>query len=69
MVNRIGYDSDTGTLHVEFNNHGRRGRVVTYHDVPPNVADSVLQAPSIGQALNAAVKGSFKFSYPQAKVR
>ena len=66
MVNRIGYDPETGDLHVEFNNHGRMGRHAVYHDVPPGVADSVLKAPSIGSALNQAIKGSFKFSYPGA---
>ena len=56
-INAIGYDS--GNLQVEFKN----GMVAVYQDVPEDVANNVLNAPSVGTALNALVKGKYAFGY------
>lgn len=58
-VDRVGHDEETGELHVHFSN-GSEG---VYADVPPEVARSVLSAPSIGQELHRIVRGQYGFSY------
>lgn len=63
-ISSIGYDPATGTLQVHFSN----GSIVDYLDVPSDIGDSILQAPSIGEALHAHVRGQFKTSYVK-KVR
>lgn len=59
-VEEIGYDEDTGELHVTFS---RTGKTAVYQGVPPKVARGVLGAPSIGMALHEAVRGQFEFGY------
>ncbi|MBZ5568932.1 MAG: KTSC domain-containing protein [Acidobacteriia bacterium] len=51
----IGYDSDSGTLEVEFTN----GKVYQYFNVPPDVAARLLAAPSIGRFFNSYVRETF----------
>jgi len=58
-VSEIGYDEDAQQLHVVFNT----GRHAVYQGVPAEVAANVLNAPSIGEALTASIKGSFRFTY------
>lgn len=58
-VQRVGYDEETGELHVHFSN-GHEG---FYQGIPPEVARDVLTAPSIGQELHRTVRGSYGFSY------
>lgn len=53
----IGYDAKTATLEVTF----REGGVYQYSDVPPEVHQALLQAPSCGTYFNDNVKG--KYSY------
>lgn len=61
---QIGYDSETSDLHVKFipdvKNPG--GRLVVYHGVPQDVAQDVMDAPSVGSALNSSIKGTYSFS-------
>jgi hypothetical protein len=56
-VKSIGYDSSNEVLEVEFNGGG----VYYYKDVPENVVSNVLNAPSIGKALNTLVKKNYEF--------
>ena len=65
MVNRIGYDEDTGELHVQFNT----GRTAIYRDVDQKTAREVMNAPSIGEAVNGSVKGRFGFHYADGQGR
>jgi hypothetical protein len=58
-VDRIGYDPDSGELHVHWSN----GSTGFYGGVPPEKARSVLTAPSIGQELHRVIRGQHEFSY------
>lgn len=58
-VDQIGYDEETGELHVSFS----KGQTAVYQGVPPKVARSVMEAPSIGQALHNSIRGQFSFGY------
>jgi hypothetical protein len=58
-VSEIGYDPDLKALHVVY----KSGKRAVYRDVPEDVADSVLTAPSIGEALRESVRGVFSFGY------
>ena len=61
---QIGYDADTNDLHVRFIPAVKHpaGRLVIYHGVPPDVAQDVIDAPSVGIALNQSIKGTYSFS-------
>jgi hypothetical protein len=48
----IGYDDDTATLAVQFNN----GTLYHYHDVPRQVYEGLMSASSHGQYLDKHVK-------------
>lgn len=54
----IGYDPDTQTLEVEFNN----GNVYQYFDVPQVVYDSFISADSHGKFLNSNIKGIYRYA-------
>lgn len=56
-VAEIGYDEETQNLHVKFNT----GALYVYFGVPVNVARSVMNAPSVGEALTAQVKGVYEY--------
>ena len=58
-VAKVGYDEESGELHVHFSN-GSEG---VYSGVPPDVAASVGSAPSIGQELHRVVRGQYGFKY------
>jgi len=55
-VSRVGYDSETFELEVEF----RNGRSYRYQQVPVAVYRLLLQAPSIGEFVNRQVKPRFE---------
>jgi KTSC domain len=57
-VAAVGYDEDSQTLQVEFNN----GSTYQYFDVPKIVFDDLISAGSVGSYLNAHIRGSFRFS-------
>lgn len=59
-VDTIGYDEETGELHVTFS---RTGKTAVYQNVPPRVAKDVLNAPSIGMALHTSIRGQYDFAY------
>lgn len=54
QVRATAYDADTQIFEVEF----RSGGVYQYANVTPEERDTVLDAESVGGALNAIVKGS-----------
>lgn len=63
-VDAIGYDEDTGELHVRFQPaRNNVGRTAVYQGVPVDVARDVMAAPSIGQALHTSIRGQFPFGY------
>jgi hypothetical protein len=59
-VDSIGYDPDTQTLRVRFNN----GSAYEYMNVPAMEFEQLRSAPSVGSYLNRNVKGN----YPYQKV-
>lgn len=54
----IGYDAGPRTLRVEW----RDGRASLYQGVPPETAEQVMNAPSIGAALQP-IKAQYRHSY------
>jgi hypothetical protein len=57
-IERIGYDAPTMTLSVEF----KHGGAYQYFDVPENVFQELLTAPSPGQYLAQNVKPSYRYA-------
>lgn len=57
-VAAVGYEEDSLTLQVEFNN----GSTYQYFDVPQAIFDGLLGASSVGQYLNQNVKGTYRYS-------
>lgn len=55
-IARIIYNDDNGDLDVEF----RSGKTYRYHNVPYEVWNFLIEAPSVGRAFNSDVKGKFK---------
>ena len=65
-VDSIGYDGETGELHVRYRGTYKGGagvKTAIYANVPPDVAARVMSAPSIGEALHAHVKGKYDHGY------
>ena len=58
----VGHDPETQTLFVRFKPSVKHpaGRLVQYLGVDADTAQRVIDAPSIGQALNSFVKGVFE---------
>jgi hypothetical protein len=56
-VNSIGYDPATRVLELEFRPH----RVYRYFDVPDDVYEGLLHAPSIGQFVNYNIREHFRY--------
>lgn len=57
-VTAVGYDEDTQTLQVEFNN----GTAYQYFDVPVTIFEGLVGAASVGQFLHLQVKGVYRYS-------
>jgi hypothetical protein len=57
-ITAVGYDEDSSTLQVEFNN----GATYQYFDVPENVFEGLRDAESVGGYLAANIKGSYRYS-------
>lgn len=57
-IAEIGYDENSRTLEILFNS----GSVYQYFDVPPQIYAELMQAGSIGQYLNANIKGNFRYA-------
>lgn len=57
-VSAIGYDDDTSTLQIGFND----GSLYQYFDVPRQIYEGLLGADSVGRYLNQNVKGIYRYS-------
>jgi hypothetical protein len=57
-ISELGYDEDRRILEVLF--HG--GSVYQYFDVPPQIYNELRQASSVGQYINANIKGHFRYA-------
>lgn len=57
-IRSIGYDSSTQTLEVEFTS----GELYQYSNVPSNVHDALMRAPSQGRFLNDQIKGRYRYT-------
>lgn len=57
-VSSIGYDADSQTLEVEFNN----GAVYQYSGVPEYEYDGIMNADSKGKYLHSNIKSRYSFS-------
>lgn len=53
----IGYDEDERQLHIQF----KSGLEYVYHDVPTEVWQEFLVAPSKGKYLNERIKGVYAY--------
>lgn len=59
QVARIGFDPATRTLAVIYRGGGATR--YEYRDIPPEVGEAVMNAESVGRALNQMVRGKFDF--------
>lgn len=61
----LGYDAATAEFHVSFGPTVKYpgGRTAVYHGVPPDIADSIMRAPSAGQAVRDNLRDAYPFSY------
>ena len=57
-VASVGYDEDSSTLQVEFNN----GTTYQYFDVPENIFVGLRDAGSVGGYLADNIKGTYRYS-------
>lgn len=57
-ISEVGYDENSRTLEVLFTN----GNLYQYFDVPPQIYAELMQAGSVGQYLNANIKGNFRYA-------
>ncbi len=57
-ISSIGYDEESFSLEIEFNN----GSVYQYFDVPPEVYRDLMAAGSYGQYFAKNIKGVFRYS-------
>jgi len=54
----VGYDSDSQELHVRF----WAGTVYIYYEVPQQVVDAFMSAPSKGSFYNRDIRNVYRFS-------
>ena len=57
-IEAVGYEDDTQELHVQFLSSG----YYIYNDVPRQIFDDLINAPSKGSFLNREVKGIYQFT-------
>jgi hypothetical protein len=56
-IEQIGYDSDSMELHIIF----KDGALYVYANVPVQIYEELLSAPSKGSYLNREVKGVYEY--------
>lgn len=56
-IESVGYDTSSRELHVRFLGN----RTYVYSDVPAELYEELLRAPSKGSFLNRAVKGTYAY--------
>ncbi len=57
-ISAVGYDGDSSTLQIEFNN----GTTYQYFDVPEDVFTGLRDADSVGGYLADVIKGAYRYS-------
>lgn len=57
-IERIGYDSNSSTLRIEF----KSNRTYDYSNVPENVFNELRSAPSVGRYHATNIKNSFSYT-------
>jgi hypothetical protein len=57
-VSSVGYDADSQTLEIEFNNGG----VYQYSGVPESVYEGMMGADSKGKYFHANIKNTYSYS-------
>jgi hypothetical protein len=57
-IARLKYDPDTAVLSIEF----RSGKTYKYADVPYDIFNAFISAPSAGKFFNSTIKGVYKES-------
>lgn len=65
MIDRIGFDDDTGTLTVWF----KGSRKYLYYAVPRALYDALGKASSAGRFFNECIKGRFECRFDPARRR
>lgn len=65
MIWQVGYDEQSKALYVRFTPSKKypAGRVGVAQGVPPETAEDLLSAPSIGQAWNISIRDIFPLTY------
>lgn len=63
QIVRIGYDEETLKAQVAFKDRRTGGVSATYEydNVPKEVVDNIIAAPSVGQAFNGSLKFGFNY--------
>ena len=56
-IEQVGYDADNMELHVVF----KDSSLYVYRDVPVQIYEELLGAPSKGSFLNRAIKGVYEY--------
>ncbi len=56
-LHSVGYDEDTQTLEIEFNSGG----IYEYYNVPQNIYEGLINAPSYGKFFHRYIKGNYNF--------
>lgn len=57
VIDRVLYDASTQTLAVTF----KTGRKYVYENVPPDIANELQTAPSLGQYFNWRIRDQYPF--------
>lgn len=57
MVSSVGYDDEAGVMFVTFNT----GKTYAYQGVPEDVARDTANAASVGEYINAEIKGRYSY--------
>lgn len=53
----VGYNANTRTMRIEF----KQGTFYDYFNVPPEVFQQVMSAPSKGKLFHSAIRGKYEF--------
>lgn len=53
----VGYDSETSTLQIEFNN----GSIYDYYDVPEDIYTALINAGSVGSFFHANIRNIYSY--------
>ena len=57
-IRGVAYDQEKSTLHVEFTNGGQ----YTYHEIPPDEYQALIEAPSVGEYFANNIKGAYSYT-------